>query len=416
MEKINASVITIGDELLIGQVIDTNSAWIGKRLIENGIWLSHKFSVGDVYDDIWNALDEAARVSRIIIITGGLGPTADDITKPLLCDYFGGKMVEDAATLQHVTYLFEHVFKRKMPLLESNRKQAEVPDVCTVLKNEIGTAPGMLFEKNGKYFFSLPGVPFEMHGLMQNQVLPFLKNLFDLPPIQHRTLLTYGIGESFLAEKIKDFEIALSENLKLAYLPNFGMVRLRLTANGISPKILDTAFEDLKERTKEWLVTPTDNTMQEVVAKLLLSKHKTLATAESCTGGYMAHIITAIPGASEFFQGSIVAYSNIIKKNVLNVQEITLQKFGAVSEETVREMVKGTLSIMKTDYAVAVSGIMGPGGGTTNKPVGTVWIAAGDAENIVATRIHVRFDRERNIHLTAMQAFNFLRMFILEKF
>lgn len=416
MEKINASVITIGDELLIGQVIDTNSAWIGKRLIENGIWLSHKFSVGDVYDDIWNALDEAARVSRIIIITGGLGPTADDITKPLLCDYFGGKMVEDAATLKHVTYLFEHVFKRKMPLLESNRKQAEVPDVCTVLKNEIGTAPGMLFEKNGKYFFSLPGVPYEMHCLMQDQVLPFLKNLFDLPPIQHRTLLTYGIGESFLAEKIKDFEIALPENLKLAYLPNFGMVRLRLTANGISPKVLDKAFEDLKERTKEWLVTPTDNTMQEVVANLLLSKHKTLATAESCTGGYMAHLITAIPGASEFFQGSIVAYSKTIKKNVLNVQEITLQKFGAVSEETVREMVKGTLSVMKTDFAVAVSGIMGPGGGTTNKPVGTVWIAAGDAEKIVATRIHVRFDRERNIHLTAMQAFNFLRMFILEKF
>ena len=415
MEKINASVITIGDELLIGQVIDTNSAWIGKRLIENGIWLSHKFSVGDTYDDIWNVLDEAARVSRIIIITGGLGPTADDITKPLLCDYFGGKMVEDEATLKHVTYLFEHVFKRKMPLLDSNRRQAEVPDVCTVLKNEIGTAPGMLFEKNGKYFFSLPGVPYEMYGLMQHQVLPFLKNLFDLPPIEHRTLLTYGIGESFLAEKIKDFETSLPENLKLAYLPNFGMVRLRLTANGISPKILDTAFEDLQERTKEWLVTPTNNTMQEVVANLLLAKEKTLAIAESCTGGYIAHLITSIPGSSEFFQGSIVAYSYAVKKNVLGVKDKTLEEFGAVSEETVREMVKGTLSVMKTDFAVAVSGIMGPGGGTTDKPVGTVWIAAGNSDKISATRIHVRFDRERNIHLTAMQALNFLRMCILEK-
>ena len=415
MEKINASVITIGDELLIGQVIDTNSAWIGKRLIENGIWLSHKFSVGDTYDDIWNVLDEAARVSRIIIITGGLGPTADDITKPLLCDYFGGKMVEDEATLKHVTYLFEHVFKRKMPLLDSNRRQAEVPDVCTVLKNEIGTAPGMLFEKNGKYFFSLPGVPYEMYGLMQHQVLPFLKNLFDLPLIEHRTLLTYGIGESFLAEKIKDFETSLPENLKLAYLPNFGMVRLRLTANGISPKILDTAFEDLQERTKEWLVTPTDNTMQEVVANLLLAKEKTLAIAESCTGGYIAHMITSIPGSSEFFQGSIVAYSYAVKKNVLGVKDKTLEEFGAVSEETVREMVKGTLSVMKTDFAVAVSGIMGPGGGTTDKPIGTVWIAAGNSDKISATRIHVRFDRERNIHLTAMQALNFLRMCILEK-
>lgn len=415
MERINASVITIGDELLIGQVVDTNSAWIGKRLIENGIWLSHKFSVGDVYEDIWNALDEASKVSKIIVITGGLGPTADDITKPLLCDYFNGKMVEDAATLQHVTYLFEHVFKRKMPLLESNRKQAEVPDVCTVLKNQIGTAPGMLFEKNGKYFFSLPGVPFEMYGLMQNQVLPFLKNLFELPPIEHRTLLTYGIGESFLAEKIKDFESALPENIKLAYLPNYGMVRLRLTARNISEKILDNTFQDLLNRTKEWLVSTTDNTMQEVVAKLLLSKNKSLAIAESCTGGYIAHLITAIPGSSEFFQGSVVAYSYEVKKNVLHVQEKTLEHFGAVSEEVVREMVSGTLQIMKTDFALAVSGIMGPGGGTQEKPVGTVWIAAGNVQKIVATQIHARFDRERNIHVTAMQALNFLRMFILEK-
>ena len=415
MERINASVITIGDELLIGQVVDTNSAWIGKRLIENGIWLSHKFSVGDVYEDIWNALDEASKVSKIIVITGGLGPTADDITKPLLCDYFNGKMVEDAATLQHVTYLFEHVFKRKMPLLESNRKQAEVPDVCTVLKNEIGTAPGMLFEKNGKYFFSLPGVPFEMYGLMQNQVLPFLKNLFELPPIEHRTLLTYGIGESFLAEKIKDFESALPENIKLAYLPNYGMVRLRLTARNISEKILDNTFQDLLNRTKEWQVSTTDNTMQEVVAKLLLSKNKSLAIAESCTGGYIAHLITAIPGSSEFFQGSVVTYSYEVKKNVLHVQEKTLEHFGAVSEEVVREMVSGTLQIMKTDFALAVSGIMGPGGGTQEKPVGTVWIAAGNVQKIVATQIHARFDRERNIHVTAMQALNFLRMFILEK-
>ncbi len=415
MERINASVITIGDELLIGQVVDTNSAWIGKRLIENGIWLSHKFSVGDVYEDIWNALDEASKVSKIIVITGGLGPTADDITKPLLCDYFNGKMVEDAATLQHVTYLFEHVFKRKMPLLESNRKQAEVPDVCTVLKNEIGTAPGMLFEKNGKYFFSLPGVPFEMYGLLQKQVLPFLKNLFELPPIEHRTLLTYGIGESFLAEKIKEFESALPENIKLAYLPNYGMVRLRLTARNISEKILDNTFQDLLNRTKEWLVSTTDNTMQEVVAKLLLSKNKSLAIAESCTGGYIAHLITAIPGSSEFFQGSVVAYSYEVKKNVLHVQEKTLEHFGAVSEEVVREMVSGTLQIMKTDFALAVSGIMGPGGGTQEKPVGTVWIAAGNVQKIVATQIHARFDRERNIHVTAMQALNFLRMFILEK-
>ncbi|MBS1730942.1 MAG: CinA family nicotinamide mononucleotide deamidase-related protein [Bacteroidetes bacterium] len=415
MEKINASIITIGDELLIGQVVDTNSAWIGKRLLENGIWVSHKFSVGDQYEDIWHTLDIAAKESQVIIITGGLGPTADDITKPLLCSYFEGKMIEDKDTLDHITHLFQHVFKRSMPLLESNRRQAEVPDVCTVLKNEIGTAPGMLFEKNGKYFFSLPGVPYEMQILMQNQVLPFLQIHFKLPPIAYRTLLTFGIGESLLAEKIKDFEASLPHEIKLAYLPNFGMLRLRLTAQGVSTEILESAFDKLKELTKEWLVVPSDITMQEVVAHLFFQNKKTLATAESCTGGYIAHLLTAIPNASEFFKGSTVAYSNYIKSKVLNVKSETLEKVGAVSEETVREMVSGTLAIMNTDYALAVSGIMGPGGGTKEKPIGTVWIAVGNNDKIVSKIIHVRFDRERNIHLTAIQALNFLREFILEK-
>src|SRR5258706_9799610 len=232
MQNIKASIITIGDELLIGQVIDTNSAWMAQELNKIGVWVHRRIAVGDVFHDIWKALDEESADADIILITGGLGPTTDDITKPLLCEYFGGKMILHEETLAHVNFLFEHVFKRPMPLLESNRRQAEVPDVCTVLKNEIGTAPGMFFEKNNKIFISMPGVPHEMKHIMQKRVLPLLQQRYDLPHIGHRTLLTFGVGESFLAERIKDFEKALPSNIKLAYLPNFGMVRLRLTASG----------------------------------------------------------------------------------------------------------------------------------------------------------------------------------------
>src|SRR3954454_8707483 len=229
MQTIKVSIITIGDELLIGQVIDTNSAWMAQELNKAGIRVKRRVAVGDVWNEIWSALDEESQHADIILITGGLGPTADDITKPLLCEYFGGKLVMDEATLKHVTYLFEHIFKRPMPLLERNRKQAEVPDVCSVLKNENGTAPGMLFEKNGKIFISMPGVPHEMKGIMIGHVLPLLKQRFQLPHIGHRTLLTAGVGESFLAEMIKDFDESLPALLKLAYLPGNGMIRLRLT-------------------------------------------------------------------------------------------------------------------------------------------------------------------------------------------
>src|SRR5215471_2926460 len=232
MEKINTSIITIGDELLIGQVVDTNSAWMAQELNKIGVWVNRRIAVGDVWNDIWNALDETAKWSNIILITGGLGPTADDITKSLLAEYFGGKLVMHEPTLEHVTYLFEYVFKRPMPLLDRNRRQAEVPDVCTVLKNEIGTAPAMLFERDKKIFISMPGVPHEMKSIMKAQVLPLLQRRFQLPHIAHRTLLTAGVGESFLAEKIQDFESDLPSHIKLAYLPNYGMVRMRLTATG----------------------------------------------------------------------------------------------------------------------------------------------------------------------------------------
>lgn len=418
MEKITASIITIGDELLIGQVVDTNSPWMSQQLNNIGVWVHHRVAVGDMWEDIWNALDEESKRSNIILITGGLGPTADDITKPVLCKYFGGKLVMHQPTLEHVTYLFEHIFKRPMPLLERNRKQAEVPDVCTVLKNELGTAPGMLFEKDGRIFISMPGVPYEMKGLMKDKVLPLVKEKFQLLHIGHRTLLTAGIGESFLAEMIKDFEAALPDFIKLAYLPNYGMVRLRLTATGkqsIVENELDKQFKQLKELVKDYLVIDEDITLQVLIGRMLKDKHKTVATAESCTGGYIAHLITSVPGSSNYFKGSVVSYDNSIKKNILKVKDETLQTVGAVSEETVREMLRGVLNIMQTDYAIAVSGIMGPDGGTPDKPVGTVWLAVGNNENIETKKFQFRFERLRNIELTAINALNFLRAFILKQ-
>lgn len=417
MKKVTASIITIGDELLIGQVVDTNSAWMSQQLNNIGVWVQHRVAVGDVRADIWDALDKESKRSDIIFITGGLGPTADDITKPLLCEYFGGKLIMHEPTLEHVTYLFEHVFKRPMPLLDRNRKQAEVPDVCTVLKNERGTAPGMLFEKQGKIFISLPGVPHEMQGIMKDHVFDLIKQRYDMPHIGHRTLLTAGQGESMLAEMIKDWEEALPAFIKLAYLPNYGMVRLRLTGTGekvLVEKELDQQFALVKELVKEYLVVDEDIPMNEVVGRMLKAAGKTITTAESCTGGYIAHLITSISGSSAYFKGSVVSYDNSIKENVLHVRPETLQKFGAVSEQTVIEMAAGVLKMMQTNYAIAVSGIMGPEGGSDEKPVGTVWIAVGNNQKIEAKKLWFRFDRKRNIELTAINALNLLRLFILK--
>jgi len=427
MKEIYASIITIGDELLIGQVIDTNSAWIAQELNKAGIFVKRRVAVGDNENDIRIALDEESQHVDIILITGGLGPTSDDITKPLLCKYFNGKMIVNEDALQNVKYLFEKVFKR--PVTEVNLKQAEVPDVCTVIQNKRGTAPGMWFvqrtsdgEKKGKIFVSMPGVPNEMQGMMKT-VIEKLKSRFELPVIIHKTLLTAGIGESMLAEQIKDFESALPSNIKLAYLPNYGMVRLRLTTSGYEKGIIEreieTQFETLKFLAKEYLVTDEDEPMEKVIGKLLSARNENMSTAESCTGGYIAHLITSIPGSSKYFKGSVVSYDNEVKENVLNVSKQTLQTFGAVSKETVKEMLKGALDVLKTNYAIAVSGIMGPDGGSAEKPVGTVWIAVGsksfDKLRIETQKLNLRFDRMRNIQITSMNALNLLRKLILSE-
>lgn len=415
MKNVNASIVTIGDELLIGQVNDTNSAWIAQELNKTGVAVKRRVSVGDSRDDIVNILDEESKYSDIILMTGGLGPTSDDITKNVLCDYFGGKMIVNEDALKNVKYLFERVFKR--PVSAVNLMQAEVPDVCEVIQNKRGSAPGMIFQKENIIYISMPGVPYEMKGMMEDSVLPLLKEKFLLPIIVHRTMLTAGIGESALAEIIAGFENALPSEIKLAYLPAYGMVRLRLSTTGLDKKLveknIDKYFDELKILAKDYLVTDVDDAMPVVIGKLLMAKNKTVSTAESCTGGYIAHLITLVPGSSKYYEGSIVSYSYNVKETLLGVHEDTLNTNGAVSEQTVTEMLSGLLKKFKTDYGIAVSGIMGPDGGTEEKPVGTVWMAVGNKKNHQTQKINLRFNRERNIEVTGMIALNFLRRFIL---
>ena len=414
--EINVSIVTIGDELLIGQTIDTNSAFIGQQLNKNGFWVKRRIAVGDVKEDIVNALESESKSSQIIIITGGLGPTADDITKPVLCDYFGGKLVVNNEAEENIKSIFT---KLGRPLTERNLKQAEVPDTCTVLPNERGTAPGMWFEKDEVVYISLPGVPHEMKGLIENSVLLNLKEHFQPQVIIHKTLLTAGIGESNLADHIQDIENNLPKHIKLAYLPSYGMVKLRLTAKGSDEekikKEIEDQFSQVKKSVAEWLVVDEDKTIEEVIGKILGEKGKYVASAESCTGGYIAHLLTKNSGSSSTFKGGVVSYANEAKENALQVKHETLARFGAVSEETVREMISGALELLNVDYAVATSGIMGPDGGTKEKPVGTVWIAEGNRKKTEAVKHFVRFDRSTNINLTARTALNMLRKFILQE-
>ena len=409
-----ATIITIGDELLIGQVIDTNSAWMAQELNKWGIKVVRRVAVGDVWDEIWAALDEEQKYADIILITGGLGPTSDDITKPLLCKYFDGRMIINEEARQNVLAIFT---KLNRPIIERNLLQAAVPDTCRVIQNKRGTAPGMWFERNQKVFISMPGVPFEMKGMMEDDVIPELCEHFTFPHIAHRTLLTAGVGESFLAELIKDFEATLPVQIKLAYLPNYGMVRLRLTAMGMDKTQtdieIDNQFLQLQSLVKDYLVTNVDEPLEKLVGRILVEKGKTLCTAESCTGGYIAHLITSIPGSSKFYDGSVISYSYKAKEDLLQVDKGILESRGAVSEEIVTQMATGALKNIGSDYVIAVSGIMGPDGGLPDKPVGTAWVAFGNKNKIETKRLSFRFDRMRNIQLTATNALNLLRKFIL---
>lgn len=410
-----AEIMTIGDELLIGQVVDTNSAWIGQQLSLSGIRVKQITSVSDDAAHIVAALDEAQERADIILITGGLGPTKDDITKKTLCQYFGMGWRLDEKVLENVTRIFA-AYGREVT--EVNRLQAQVPDGCIALMNKKGTAPGMWFERNGKVFVSMPGVPYEMKGLMTESVLPMLKTKFGLPVILHKTILTQGIGESMLAERIEAWEDSLAaEGIKLAYLPAPSMVRLRLSSSGDNREKLQEAIDrkvsEVLPLISSYVYGYDDQQLEAVLGELLKAKKKTVSTAESCTGGMISHMITSVPGSSDYYTGSIISYANEVKTGEMNVSPAILEKHGAVSEECVRAMAEGVRKKLKTDYSVATSGIAGPGGGTEEKPVGTVWIAVAGPKKTFAKKFRFGGDRERNILAASITTLALLRKMIL---
>lgn len=415
MEQINATLVTIGDELLIGQTIDTNSAWMARQLNLIGIWVRNRVAIGDEPDAILETLAYESRQSDLILITGGLGPTADDRTKEALCRYFDTRLVENAEVLSRLKTLFA---TRGLPALERNLRQAQLPETCRVMANNQGTAPGMWFEKEDVIYVSMPGVPHEMEGIMQQEVLPALMERFTLPVILHRTLITMGLGESSVAERLIGFEEGLPAHIQLAYLPGNGMLKLRLTAKGdLAQKTaaeMEQYFGLLKELLSDIMVADEDVPLESWVGRMLKNAGLTVSTAESCTGGLVAHKLTSVPGASAYFYGAAVTYANDRKTAVLEVPEEILAREGAVSEQTVVHMVRGVLQLMKTDLAVAVSGIMGPDGGSPEKPVGTVWIAAGSATSIRTRKYQLRYGRARNTELTANYALSLLRQCILD--
>lgn len=404
-----AEIITIGDEILIGQVIDTNSAWMGQKLNEIGVAVKQITSISDHQEAILNGLTEAFQHADIILITGGLGPTKDDITKHTLCKFFGAELVMNEDALENVRQIFAR-FNR--PMIDVNIKQAEVPDNCTVIQNKNGTAPGMWFEYAGKIIVSMPGVPFEMMAMMDDYVLPELKKRFNLNNILHKTIITAGLGESFLAKEIEDIEDLLPANIKLAYLPKLGQVRLRLSAIGTNKDLLSEQVEQFSSqiiaRIPNHIIAVEDITIQEAILKYLTEHNLKLATAESCTGGYMAHLFTSIPGSSLAYVGGAVSYSNSLKQQMLGVKNQTLEQYGAVSEETVKEMALGALKNYEADYSIACSGIAGPDGGTPEKPVGTVWVAVANKDKVVAKKFQFGNKRMQNIERTAINGFYFL--------
>ncbi|MBA9075429.1 competence/damage-inducible protein A [Rufibacter quisquiliarum] len=405
-----AEIITIGDELLYGQVIDTNSAWMGEELAKIGIKVKQITSISDSPTAIREALAAAMSRADVVLVTGGLGPTKDDLTKHTLAEFFQTELQLHQPSLEDV----EAIFKRyNRPMLEVNRQQAFLPANCTPVRNVLGTAPGMLFEEQGTVIVSMPGVPFEMKRMMTDTVLPHLQQHFQLPQIIHKVVQTVGLGESFLAERIADWENNLPANLKLAYLPHLAGVRLRLTG---LPNGTDNLEEQMQAQIDQLAPLIADHvfafgevTLEAAVGALLKARNLTISTAESCTGGLVAHKLTSVPGSSAYFTGSVVAYSNEVKKAQLGVPQETLARHGAVSEETVRLMAEGVRRLLNTDIGVATSGIAGPDGGTPEKPVGTIWLAYADAHQTVARKISYNKTRLLNIEYTTLQVLNLIR-------
>lgn len=410
-----AEIITIGDEILIGQIIDTNSSWLGQELSKIGISVVHRSSVSDQEHAIRNALHDAAQRADIIIMTGGLGPTKDDVTKSTLAKFFGVGLVENTKVKDWVTQIFK---MRNLPIIDTNIAQAMVPENCEVLFNRSGTAPGMWFDINDKIYISMPGVPFEMKVIFEEECLPKLKSKYNLPVILHRTILTCNIGESFLAKKIETLENNLPSHIKLAYLPSVGMVRLRFSGKHTDINLLtqemNTVIASLYEVIGEYIYGEENDTIERNVGLLLKAESKTIATAESCTGGYIAHLITSVAGSSAYYKGSVISYANEVKINELGVLPETLKNHGAVSEACVKQMAEGVRKKLNTDIAIATSGIAGPDGGTKDKPVGTVWIAVSTENETIAQMYQMGDHRERTIQRTAIAALDMVRKILLK--
>lgn len=413
MDSVKVEIITIGDEILIGQIVDTNSAWMATKLNEAGFEIHQITSVHDVALHITTSLDAALESANIVLITGGLGPTNDDITKDTLCDYFNSTLVFDESVLKNIERLF---INRPNVMNELTRAQAMVPANCKVIQNAVGTAPIMWFEKNNKVVISMPGVPSEMKHVMTNDIIPTLQAKFNTPILLHKTIQVYGYPESALAIKIAEWENSLPAFLKLAYLPNLGVVKLRLS--GLLENMLELEFsmnqqiDLLSQILGKAIVSYEDLPIAHIVGKLLDSTNKTLSTAESCTGGNIAHLLTTIAGSSSYFKGSVVAYSNDVKVNVLNVSQDKINEYGAVSKIIVEQMAQGVRKLLKTDFAIATSGIAGPTGGTTDKPVGTVWISACSEDGCITREFHFGVERERNIERASQAALLLLKEII----
>lgn len=413
----DVTIITIGDELLIGQVVDTNSAWMGKTLNKEGFSIKQILSISDDVEAIVSALQEAMDQTDIVLITGGLGPTKDDITKSTLADFFNTPLVHNKDVLKNVERLLLHRLKA---LNEYNLSQAMVPKNCTVYINEFGTAPAMWFEEGKKVVASMAGVPLEMKHSMAEHIIPALKKKYNTPEIVHKTLSVANTPESVLAEKIEDIEAVLPKHIKLAYLPSPGIVRLRLTTSGSDRKILEREVQIISEqlytRLGGSIIGEDDEDIERITGELLTRYSLMLGTAESCTGGAIASLITSVPGCSSYFSGSVVAYQNSIKNKVLGVSQQDIDIFGAVSEPVVKQMVAGTLGVLGCDVAIAVSGIAGPAGGTSEKPVGTVWIAVGNKEKIEIAHHRFSRNREYNIKRTVNAALIMLNQFVRNEY
>jgi nicotinamide-nucleotide amidase len=412
-----AAIVTIGDEILIGQIVDTNSGFIAKTLDKIGVEIVEILSISDNKQHILDTFANLQNKVDLVLITGGLGPTKDDITKKTFCDYFEDELIIDAAVLQHVTQIIEGFYKR--PLSQMNRDQALVPSKCTILKNVNGTAPGMWMRKEHTVFISLPGVPYEMKNILESEIVPKIIKEYKRPFIIHQTVLTYGQGESIIAERIEDWENKLPEFIKLAYLPSPGRVRLRLSARGIHEEVLkNTLFEQIKQLTVligDIIVGYQDSdTIEVVLGRILTEQKKTLSTAESCTGGSIARRITAISGASAYFKGSIVCYSETVKTDILKVRKETIEKYSVVSEEVAREMALNVQKLLNTDYALAVTGNAGPTKDATNEELGTVFIALATPDVVFVKKFSFGQPRDKVIDRAVNKSFELLQKEILK--